>query len=386
LEGFDQSIGIYIHWPFCLNKCPYCDFNSHVRESIDQDQFLEAYFKEISNFKKLLPNSNTASIFFGGGTPSLMEPRLVAALIEKVLEVWPSDIVPEITLEANPSSVEAERFRGYRDAGVNRVSLGVQALNNPDLKSLGRLHNVNEAKSALEIAKKTFSRVSFDLIYARPQQTLENWREELSEALEMAEGHLSLYQLTIEDGTAFAQAHKKGRIILPEENLASDLYNLTQDMCENKGLPAYEISNHARPGEESMHNLIYWTGGSYLGLGPGAHGRIPTRNGMMMTSLAKKPEAWLKKVEEQGTGLVEEKMLTNEERALENVMMGLRLNNGIDRTDFYEKSGIYLEDIISINEAKNLEKNGFLEITPNKIKATKKGIPVLNTILKTVLV
>ncbi|MGY8985044.1 MAG: radical SAM family heme chaperone HemW, partial [Sphingomonadales bacterium] len=310
-------MGIYIHWPFCLNKCPYCDFNSHVRDKIDQDHFLKTYYKEIDNFKTLLPNAKTASIFFGGGTPSLMEPRLVEGLIHKVLETWPAENNPEITLEANPSSVEANRFKGYREAGVNRVSLGIQALRNDDLKSLGRWHNVREAKEALEIAKKTFSRVSFDLIYARPNQSFENWRLELKEALLMAEGHLSLYQLTIEDGTAFAQAHKKGRIKLPEENLARDLYNLTQDMCEENGLPAYEVSNHARPGQESQHNLIYWKGFGYLGLGPGAHGRLPTKEGMVATALIRKPEGWLNKVEETGTGLIEQQLLSSEDRAVE---------------------------------------------------------------------
>lgn len=327
------GFGVYIHWPFCAQKCPYCDFNSHVRfGGWDEPRFLAAYKRELDYIATLISGTEepVTSIFFGGGTPSLMQPETVAAILDHIAALWPIAEGAEITLEANPGSVEAARFKGYRTAGVNRVSIGVQSLRDDDLKRLGRIHSVAEAKAAVALGHRTFDRVSFDLIYARPHQTRTEWKSELTEALAMAGRHLSLYQLTIEPETPFAALYAKGRLALPAAEAAHDLYAVTQELTERAGLPQYEISNHAAAGEESRHNLTYWRYGTYAGIGPGAHGRIPTRTAHLATSTERNPERWLQAVEQRGHGLNEAEALSPEARADEMLLMGLRLAEGVD--------------------------------------------------------
>ena len=330
----DPGFGVYIHWPFCAQKCPYCDFNSHVRfGGWDEPRYLAAYKRELDHVAALIGDKRArtvTSIFFGGGTPSLMKPETVGAILDHIAALWPVDPNAEITLEANPGSVEAARFAGYRTAGVNRVSIGVQSLHDADLKRLGRIHSVEEAKAAIGIATRTFDRVSFDLIYARPEQTRDGWREELTEAIAMAAGHLSLYQLTIEPETRFADLYAKGRLVIPAAEAAHDLYELTQELTQSAGLAQYEISNHARPGEESRHNLLYWRYGAYAGVGPGAHGRIETSAAHLATQTERSPERWLASVEQHGHGIVDTEDLTPAARADEMLLMGLRLGEGVD--------------------------------------------------------
>jgi putative oxygen-independent coproporphyrinogen III oxidase len=330
--GSEPGFGVYIHWPFCAQKCPYCDFNSHVRfGGWDEPRYLAAYKRELDHVASLLATPRAvSSIFFGGGTPSLMKPETVGAILDHVGSLWTVDPNAEITLEANPGSVEAARFAGYRSAGVNRVSIGVQSLRDADLKRLGRIHSVAEAKAAVEIARKTFERFSFDLIYARPDQTIAEWRNELMEALAMAGEHLSLYQLTIEPETRFADLYAKGKLIIPAAEAAHDLYELTQELTGAAGFEQYEISNHARPGEESRHNLIYWRYGEYAGVGPGAHGRITTADAHLATSTERSPERWIEQVERSGHGIVETEHLAATARADELLLMGLRLAEGVD--------------------------------------------------------
>ena len=326
-----MGFGVYVHWPFCASKCPYCDFNSHVRAGgIDEPRFLAAYLAELRHWAGLTPGRTVASIFFGGGTPSLMAPATVGAILDAIGGHWTIEPDAEITLEANPSSVEADRFRGYRAAGVNRVSLGVQSLNDHELRTLGRLHTVAEARAAIEVARRTFDRFSFDLIYARPRQTREAWRAELAEALAMAGQQLSLYQLTIEPDTPFAELHKRGRLTVPDADAAHDLYAITQEMTGAAGLPAYEISNHAAPGEESRHNLLYWRYGEYVGVGPGAHGRVLIQGARHATSTERQPERWAALVETGGHGLSESTPLAVAEQVDEALLMGLRLGEGLD--------------------------------------------------------
>jgi oxygen-independent coproporphyrinogen-3 oxidase len=330
----EPGFGVYIHWPFCAQKCPYCDFNSHVRfGGWDEPRYLAAYKLELDHVASLIGTEQrrtVSSIFFGGGTPSLMKPETVGAILDHIGALWPVDPTAEITLEANPGSVEAERFAGYRAAGVNRVSIGVQSLRDSDLKRLGRIHSVEEAKAAVAIAHRTFDRVSFDLIYARPDQTLDEWRTELSEALSMASGHLSLYQLTIEPETRFADLYAKGRLVIPAAEAAHDLYELTQELTAAAGLDQYEISNHARAGDESRHNLLYWRYGEYVGVGPGAHGRLHTPAAHLATNTERNPERWLERVEETGHGIADTETLSPEARTDEMLLMGLRLEEGID--------------------------------------------------------
>ncbi len=331
-QDADSVFGVYVHWPFCAQKCPYCDFNSHVRfGGWDEARFLAAYLGELDAVKVRVGRQEVSSIFFGGGTPSLMQPATVAAILDHVGALWTIAPGAEITLEANPNSVEAERFAGYRAAGVNRVSIGVQALRDDELKRLGRLHSVAEARAAIDIARRTFDRWSFDLIYARPGQSTDAWRVELAEVLAMAGGHLSLYQLTIEPDTPFAELHARGRLIVPNADAALDLYAVTQEMTAAAGLPAYEISNHAAPGEESRHNLLYWRYGAYAGVGPGAHGRLVLPDGTRVaTATERGPERWAERVTVDGCGFVEEIALSREEQADEMLLMGLRLTEGID--------------------------------------------------------
>ncbi len=337
----DPGFGVYIHWPFCAQKCPYCDFNSHVRfGGWDEDRFLRAYLRELDTTAERIGPREVRSIFFGGGTPSLMKPQTVAAILDRIAQHWTVEPDAEITLEANPGSVEAQRFKGYRAAGVNRVSMGFQSLRDDDLKRLGRIHTADEAKAALEIARTTFERFSFDLIYARPGQTPDAWREELSEALDLADSHVSLYQLTIEPDTPYAALHAAGKLIVPDADAALALYEITQEMTALRGLLPYEISNHARPGEESRHNLLYWRYGEYAGIGPGAHGRLlipsprPSRGEggrlRIATATERHPETWAALVEAQGHGIIEEADLSPEQQADELLLMGLRLREGID--------------------------------------------------------
>jgi oxygen-independent coproporphyrinogen-3 oxidase len=373
------GFGVYVHWPFCTSKCPYCDFNSHVRAGgIDEPRFLAAFLRELTHMAALAPDREVSSVFFGGGTPSLMQPSTTGAILDAIASHWTVQPGVEITLEANPSSVEANRFRGYRSAGVSRVSLGVQALNDPDLRALGRLHSVAEARDAVDVARNTFDRYSFDLIYARPRQTLASWRAELQAALAMADRHLSLYQLTIEDGTPFAGLHAAGKLKVPDPELADALYEATQDIMEAAGLPAYEISNHAAPGEESRHNLVYWRYGEYAGIGPGAHGRLVTAGQRHALVTERNPERWLAQVECDGHGLVETEPLSNAEQTDEMLLMGLRLAEGIDLARLSTIGGTH-PDGHAIAELADL---GLVEtLSGNRLRATARGRFVLNTVV-----
>ena len=374
------GFGVYVHWPFCAAKCPYCDFNSHVRHGgVDQSQFLAGYFKEIEYLRAKIGERRTETIFFGGGTPSLMKPETVEVLLEAVHSAWPIEGDAEITLEANPSSVEAERFKGYRAAGINRVSLGVQALNDADLKSLGRLHSVSEALSALDVAQSTFDRYSFDLIYARPNQSLSDWEVELGQAIAMGSQHLSLYQLTIEEGTPFSALHKAGRLVVPEAELADDLYALTQDMTEAAGLPAYEVSNHAAPGEESKHNLLYWRYGEYAGIGPGAHGRIIASGDRCATSTEKLPERWLDLIQNNGSAFAEYESVEINEQADELLLMGLRISEGVDLERLATLAGVQL-GASKINELESLHLVRH-DAVAKRLHATQRGRFILNRLV-----
>ncbi|WP_096787002.1 radical SAM family heme chaperone HemW [Rhodobacter sp. CZR27] len=372
------GFGLYLHWPFCQSKCPYCDFNSHVAASIDQGRWQRAYVSEIRRIAAETGGRVLNSVFFGGGTPSLMQPDLVAAILDAVRGSWPLANDLEVTLEANPGSVEAGRFRGYREAGVNRISMGIQALNDADLRKLGRLHSVAEARAALEVARATFDRVSFDLIYARQDQSLADWRAELSEALSFAADHLSMYQLTVEDGTAFGDRLRRGRLGgLPKEELSADMYALTQELCDAAGLPAYEVSNHARPGSESRHNLIYWRAGDYAGIGPGAHGRLTLKGARWATEAPKAPGDWLTRVERDGNGEIPRVRLDRDEQALEYLMMALRLREGVDTGRHAALSGApldarRLEDLVEI---------GMVETADGRVRATTEGRMVLNSVI-----
>jgi putative oxygen-independent coproporphyrinogen III oxidase len=377
-EG-SPGFGVYLHWPFCAAKCPYCDFNSHVRhQAIDQRRYASAFRCEMATMRARTGPKTVKSIFLGGGTPSLMEPQTVSALLDAVAEYWTVPANIEVTLEANPSSVEADRFRGYRAAGVNRVSLGVQALNDRDLKFLGRLHNVEEALKAIELAREIFPRLSFDLIYARPDQTLTDWGRELNEAIGYAADHLSMYQLTIEQGTPFAALHKAGKIKMLDDGHAADLYALTQEVTAQRGLPAYEVSNHAAPGAESRHNLVYWRYGEYAGIGPGAHGRFVEGDTRSVTISQKVPERWLDMVEAGGTGVAEEERLTSSQQADEMLMMGLRLHEGID-VQRYESLA---QRTFDRQRLLTLQKDGMVAFLGNsRLRVTPKGMILLDSVL-----
>jgi putative oxygen-independent coproporphyrinogen III oxidase len=373
------QFGVYIHWPFCLSKCPYCDFNSHVRRAaIDEARFVKAFAAEIATTAARTPDRTVSSIFFGGGTPSLMQPATVGAILDAIGRHWRVAPDAEITLEANPTSVEAERFRGYRAAGVNRVSLGVQALDDRVLKELGRLHTADEAMAAVGIARSVFERYSFDLIYARPQQTVSEWERELKEALRQAGEHLSLYQLTIEPDTPFAALHAAGKLSVPDDDRARALYDATQEVCAAHGLPAYEISNHARPGAECRHNLIYWRMHDYAGIGPGAHGRLDINGERHATATERRPESWLTRVEQDGHGLVTDDVLTREETGDEFLLMGLRLAEGIDPDRFAAVSGRKLDAA----RIAALREHGLVETTPaGRLRVSLPGFPVLDAVV-----
>jgi putative oxygen-independent coproporphyrinogen III oxidase len=373
------GFGVYVHWPFCASKCPYCDFNSHVRAGgIDEARFLAAYQREMQHWAELAAGRRVTSIFFGGGTPSLMSASTVAAILDAVAGAWSVAADAEITLEANPSSVEAARFRGYRVAGVNRVSLGVQSLDDAELRKLGRLHTAKEALAAMDIAARTFARFSFDMIYARPGQTIEAWRAELVRALALSPRHLSLYQLTIEAGTPYAALHVAGKLQVPEGELAQALYEVTQEMTAAAGLPAYEVSNHAAPGEESRHNLTYWRYGEYAGVGPGAHGRVLTDAGRLATATERQPERWAERVEAEGHGIAERTMLGASEQMDEALIMGLRLSEGLD-LDRLQRIGSMRPRPAEIARLVAL---GLIEADGHRrLRATPRGRIVLNEVV-----
>ena len=371
-----NGFGLYLHWPFCMAKCPYCDFNSHVVASINQNRWKRAYLAEIARVGVETEGRVLNTVFFGGGTPSLMNPDLVADILEAIRTTWTTANDLEVTLEANPTSIEANRFAGYRDAGVNRVSVGIQALDDADLKALGRLHSAKEALAALEIARNTFDRVSFDLIYARQHQTLPQWRDELHRALSMDPTHLSMYQLTIEDGTAFGDRHKRGRLPgLPNDDLGADLYEMTQEMCNAAGLPAYEVSNHAKPGQESRHNLIYWRSGDWIGIGPGAHGRLTFGDQRWSSDTPLAPANWLTAVKNTGRGEKSREILSPRERLSESLMMGLRISEGVDLSTFL------LPDAFK-QKADDLADIGLIEFKDLRLKTTVAGRPLINAILR----
>lgn len=381
IENWQRAgFGLYVHWPFCESKCPYCDFNSHVRSTIKHAVWKRAFVSELKRYAELTNGRRLSTIFFGGGTPSLMEPAVVAEVIDTARQLWPGSNDLEITLEANPSSVEQKRFEDFAAAGVNRISMGIQALNDADLRRLGRLHSVNEAKAAFEIARRVFAEVSFDLIYARQGQMLENWRSELTEALSMAVDHLSLYQLTIEPETRFGALYDLGKLKhLPNDDLAADMFSLTQEVCEQHGYPAYEVSNHAKPGHESRHNTLYWKYGDYIGIGPGAHGRLHLEN-RYATEAVRSPEEWLHRA--MGAGDHETwETLTNAEAEAETLLMGLRL-----------REGIALETIPSLsvtdaweNACSELIEHDLINLTNGQIMTTDQGRPLLNAILAKLL-
>ncbi|PUB17173.1 radical SAM family heme chaperone HemW [Yoonia sediminilitoris] len=375
------GFGLYIHWPFCQAKCPYCDFNSHVVASIDQTAWADAYLSEIDRIGALTQDRVLRSVFFGGGTPSLMDPDVVDAVLTRVRATWPMANDIEITLEANPTSVEAGRFAGYRQAGVNRVSMGIQALNDPDLKALGRLHSTTEALKAFDIARTAFDRVSFDLIYARQRQSLAEWKSELTQALALAIDHLSLYQLTIEDGTAFGDRYAAGRLAdLPDDDLAADMFEMTQDICGSAGFAGYEISNHAPAGSESIHNQIYWRYGDYAGIGPGAHGRLTLNGQRYATAAPLAPGQWLKQVRTTANGDGSCDILDLESQQTEFLLMGLRLTEGVSlaRLGLHNNADL-------LRKINMLSDSGFVEVNEDLLKTTRKGRPVLNAVLRELL-
>ncbi len=369
----NQPFGIYVHWPFCKAKCPYCDFNSHVRhEAVDTMSFAQALVQELAWMKERTPERRVTSIFFGGGTPSLMPPAAVAQVLDGIAALWPVSSEAEITLEANPTSVEADNFRGYRLAGVNRVSVGVQALNAADLAALGRQHSPEEALAAFRLAAKIFPRVSFDLIYARPGQSLAAWREELALALGEQQGHMSLYQLTIEPETRYFDLHEAGKLTIPDDDLAADLYDITQELTERAGLPAYEISNHALVGHESQHNLLYWRYGEYAGVGPGAHSRLVNGDGRLALATEKHPESWRAKVQSQGHGVITQETISAAEQSRERLLMGLRIAEGIELSEF----------ALDGDKVSALEALGHVKRQGPRLSATRSGRAILNAVIR----
>jgi oxygen-independent coproporphyrinogen-3 oxidase len=381
------GFGVYVHWPFCASKCPYCDFNSHVRHGgVDQDAFAAGYVREIEHLAARTGSRTITSIFFGGGTPSLMSTKTLGTIFDALDRHW--DIAPdaEITLEANPSSVEAERFAAYRTAGINRVSLGIQSLQDDELQKLGRLHSVSEAMAALEIAHRVFSRVSFDLIYARPRQTPQQWHDELTRALAEQDGHMSLYQLTIEPETAFFDLHEAGSLKIPDEDTGAELYELTQELTAAAGLPAYEVSNHAAPGKECRHNMLYWRYGEYAGVGPGAHGRLVDANGVRRATVTERhPETWLSMVRSQGNGLTEQAPVSGEDAAAEYVLMSLRTQEGTSLARLATLAGRQPDQ----ETLSDLCAGGFLSIEPDgedqRLVATARGRQLLNAVIEQVV-
>ncbi len=381
-------IGIYFHWPFCLSKCPYCDFNVSVRADVDHARWLAAYLRSLEYYAQLMPARVVSSVFFGGGTPSLMAPETVAAVLDKIHALWPCVNDLEVTLEANPTSVEASKFVAFKDAGVNRVSIGVQALNDRDLKFLGRAHDEPQARAAIEVARNNFERFSFDLIYARPEQSLDDWRGELERAVDLSGGHLSLYQLTIERNTPFYLDHAQGQFSMPEEGMAADFYALTQDVLAAAGLLAYEVSNHAVAGHESVHNLIYWRYGDYIGIGPGAHGRLSLEGGRKCaTREHQAPDIWLSRVEEQGCGVHPMQDLERRDRFMECLMMGLRLREGVAFARLNEQcaDGLFWDHYIDRGKLDVLVDQGWLSYDDQRIVLGVEGVLRLNAVIPFIL-
>ncbi len=378
----DPGFGVYFHWPFCRKKCPYCDFNSHVREAVDQRAWADALIAEFKYFADRIEPQTVTSIFFGGGTPSLMQPDTVHRIIEGVKEQFSVASDMEVSLEANPTSAEAENFKGYADAGVNRLSMGVQSLQGQALQFLGREHSVKEALQTIEMARSIFPNISFDLIYALPGQSLSDWEKDLKAALSLAGDHISLYQLTIEPNTGFAGAYKRGEFNLPKDEIAEEMYMATQDICGEAGLPSYEISNHAKPGAECQHNLTYWRYGGYLGVGPGAHGRLPSGRGRIATNQIKKPEGWLQKVLQQGHGTEAELAISDRvEMAEEMLLMGLRLKEGVWFENFETITGLQFNQVVKPENLQPLTDADLLEVSDQFIAATDEGRFVLNSVL-----
>jgi putative oxygen-independent coproporphyrinogen III oxidase len=375
----DPGFGVYVHWPFCLSKCPYCDFNSHVRsQAVDERRFVAAIAAELAHRASLTKGRTVRSIFFGGGTPSLMQAKSVAGVLEAIAKHWSVAPDVEVTLEANPSSVEAARFRDYRAAGVNRVSIGVQSFNDADLKALGRLHNAAEASNAIDVAAQVFERYSFDLIYARPNQSVKQWEAELKTALTRVHDHISLYQLTIEPDTMFERLYDAGKLKIPDSDLGRAFWDATQELTAMASLPAYEVSNHARRGAESRHNLIYWRYGEYAGVGPGAHGRIITPKGRRAQSTERHPEMWLTVVEADGHALVEDELLSIEEQGDEFLLMGLRLSEGIEPARFEAVAGRRLDP----GRIASLLADGMVEMTAaGRLRVSAEGFPVLDAVV-----
>jgi putative oxygen-independent coproporphyrinogen III oxidase len=376
MRSSDQGFGIYVHWPFCKAKCPYCDFNSHVRHGrVDALSFADALTRELTWFGARTGWRQVDSIFFGGGTPSLMPPEAVGRVLDRIGELWTMASDAEVTLEANPTSVEAENFAGYRAAGVNRVSIGVQALADEDLKALGRQHSAGEALAAFRLAARTFPRVSFDLIYARPGQTVAQWRDELSRALTEQHGHMSLYQLTIEEGTRFGDLHRTGKLVVPDEDVAAELYDVTQELTVKAGLQAYEVSNHALPGHESRHNLIYWRYGDYAGVGPGAHSRLTEGSRRLALATERHPETWRAQVQALGRGVIEETIIKTSDQAAEYLLMGLRIAEGIDLARYRALSGRPPSCVAELSEM------GLISVRGDRLIATHAGRRVLNAVI-----
>jgi oxygen-independent coproporphyrinogen-3 oxidase len=380
-----RGFAIYVHWPFCVSKCPYCDFNSHVRARIDEAGWRDALLAELDHFAAETRGRTVTSVFFGGGTPSLMAPGTTQAVLDRIAANWTLPADAEVTLEANPNSAERARFACFRAAGINRVSIGVQALDNAALKMLGRAHDQGEARAAITAAASVFPRYSFDLIYARPGQSVAAWRAELEDALALAGDHLSVYQLTIEPGTAFHALHARGDLRTPEEGDAEALYDETIALMERAGLPAYEVSNHARPGGACRHNLVYWRYEDYVGVGPGAHGRLTLDGVKTATRQEKLPETWLARVRESGHGTAERFAIAPDDAASEALMMGLRLDEGVDAARFARETGRALDDILDQKRLTMLVEGGFIERTDAGLRATSAGRKVLNSVLGSLL-
>ncbi len=376
MPSSEPGFGVYVHWPFCKAKCPYCDFNSHVRHApVDAMSFAAALARELAWFAERTQAREVESIFFGGGTPSLMPPEAVGHVLGEIAKLWRVAPKAEVTLEANPTSVEAKNFSGYRAAGVNRVSVGVQALDEADLKALGRQHSVAEALAAFRLAAKIFPRVSFDLIYARPGQTSQSWKEELTRALQEQQGHMSLYQLTIEEGTRYADLYAAGKLDVPDEEKAADLYDITQELTAKAGLRAYEVSNHALPGHESRHNLIYWRYGDYAGAGPGAHSRIGQASDRFALATERHPETWRARVLADGHGIIDETRIETADQAAEYLVMGLRIAEGIDLSRYRQLSGRMPSHLAELTEMGLVSRRG------DRLMATHAGRRVLNAVI-----
>ena len=384
-DSVESALAVYVHWPFCLAKCPYCDFNSHVATDISHAQWRQALIAELNHFANETNSRTVGTVFFGGGTPSLMEPETVAGIIACIGTLWRLSDDAEITLEANPTSVELARFGAFRDAGINRVSLGVQSLEDSALAFLGRGHSAAEAIDAVKLAARLFPRFSFDLIYARPGQSVAEWRAELGRALEFVGDHLSLYQLTIEVGTPFDTLRRRGVLTSPDPDHGAALYEITQRITEDAGLPGYEISNHARAGAESRHNLAYWRSGEYVGVGPGAHGRLIQGGRTIATCQRRQPQPWLRAVEENGHGTEERAIISDPDRINEILMMGLRLKEGVARGRFRSQTGVDIVEALDHTRMEALIEGGFLVLDPDRLWATPEGCQRLNAVLATLL-